>query len=538
MVYPNNSTVGEAASTCLDMLANSYQSCRLGRHTRGGGSEVYQDGLVPVQIPDSRPDIVFDNYRETCEELGLSRHAFVDQLLTQFLSGSQIPVQGTRPTNNVVIYMVDPFNDEALLPHYCAAFAVFVDSYALRAKRAGISYEAELILQIVPLDFLVKCDQITIPPPKAYSSLAFEVYNRCSAAARTSRSMPSPHASASAVQLAKPVPKAVDFRLNSQPPADLLADDPSLHLAYSWEPDEQWLSCAWTDNLGTLQWNAVYCLGYRRLDFYDAFSETVEEILDTTKDMLQPANLPWRLYIVKDGPLQQRELAVWQTQSNSEFYQRQVTTTILVVDSDPPLSLRPGRGPVQLPQLSAALPVTPLATSPQVMTPDQSSPAASHTPLRTAAQQPATPSATGFTENDPSARLIDVVSETWTMISPLPIQDPYISTPHLASITISGYLLKRAGPDERDGLLTLGVSLVSGDLSSSKSEAVAEKKHEKLLIEVLKMYSDLATLARLRGTEDRRTGVLPWHVAAARKGRDAVRLSMTWGEREESNIGS
>ena len=148
-----------------------------------------------------------------------------------------------------------------------------------------------------------------MPPPKAYSSLAFEIYNRCSPASHTSRDIQSPYASASAIRLAKPVPKTVDFRLSSEPPADLLVNDPSLHLAYSWEPDEQWLSCAWTDNLGTLQWNAVYCLADPRPDFYDALSETIKEILNTTKDMLQPANLPWRLYIVKDSPLQPRELA-------------------------------------------------------------------------------------------------------------------------------------------------------------------------------------------------------------------------------------
>ena len=120
------------------------------------------------------------------------------------------------------------------------------------------------------------------------------------------------------------------------------------------------------------------------------------------------------------------------------------------------------------------------------------------------------------------------------MSSPMAILDPFIMTPQLAPIIISGYLLKRAGSDDEDGLLPLGVSLISGDLSSSKNGAMAEKKNERLLREVLRMYSDLATLARLRGTEDWKLGILPWHVAAARKGRDAVRSSMTWGERKDS----
>ena len=84
VVYPDNDAVSEAASTYLDMLENSYQSCRLGRHTRGNGLETYQGGLVPVQMPENRPDTVFSKYREICEELGESTHTLAEHPLTQF----------------------------------------------------------------------------------------------------------------------------------------------------------------------------------------------------------------------------------------------------------------------------------------------------------------------------------------------------------------------------------------------------------------------------------------------------------------------
>lgn len=56
------------------------------------------------------------------------------------------------------------------------------------------------------------------------------------------------------------------------------------------------------------------------------------------------------------------------------------------------------------------------------------------------------------------------------------------------------------------------------------------KGREAVLRDVISMYRDLAALARLRGVVDRVMGVLPWHVAAARRAGDGVNLLMSWGE--------
>ncbi|KAL8807028.1 MAG: hypothetical protein Q9200_004844 [Gallowayella weberi] len=166
----------------------------------------------------------------------------------------------------------------------------------------------------------------------------------------------------------------------------------------------------------------------------------------------------------------------------------------------------------------------------QIPTPDNSSPTVIHTPSRAAQNHPATPSAPGFSENDPSARLIDVVSKTWAMVSPTPIPDPYLGPPHLASVLGSGYLFKRAGAEDYDGLIPLGINLITTIIS--KPEARNCQTTLKTLREVLGMYSDLAMLARLRGLEEWKTGILPWHVAAARKARRIVTRCMRWGERK------
>ncbi|KAI4170694.1 MAG: hypothetical protein LQ343_004793 [Gyalolechia ehrenbergii] len=201
------------------------------------------------------------------------------------------------------------------------------------------------------------------------------------------------------------------------------------------------------------------------------------------------------------------------------------------IETSPPLSFPPYQAAAIFPLPSSTTDTAPAASAPldQVPTPDHSSPINTHTPSRQTLNSPAAPSASGFTDPDPAARLNDVVSETWCMISPSPIPDPYLPTPHLAPVLRSGYLFKRAGPDDEDGLIPLGINLISMDLS--RNEPGTTQVQAKLLRDVLGMYGDLACLARLRGTEEWKSGVLPWHVAVARKARRAVSGCMKWGPR-------
>lgn len=96
------------------------------------------------------------------------------------------------------------------------------------------------------------------------------------------------------------------------------------------------------------------------------------------------------------------------------------------------------------------------------------------------------------------------------------VDDPYISSP-FAKAVASGFLLKRAGIRDGDGLLPVEVSIVLGK----------EPYHE-LLKEVLGLYRDLAALARARGVVDGKRGVLPIHVAAAGKARDVISRTMRY----------
>ena len=91
--------------------------------------------------------------------------------------------------------------------------------------------------------------------------------------------------------------------------------------------------------------------------------------------------------------------------------------------------------------------------------------------------------------------------------------------PGCCSPVLSGYLLKRMGPSDEDGLVACGLQLVH-----------AQKPCEALLREVMSMYSCLGTLARMRGIVDPIKCVLPWHVAAVMKAQAVLKSTLRWAD--------
>ncbi|KAL8668409.1 MAG: hypothetical protein Q9168_006960 [Polycauliona sp. 1 TL-2023] len=488
-IYPDVPAIRDAVYIFMSALENSYQSCKLGFHKPLEDFWKVQDGLLEISITSVNLDSIANSFDEACEDLG-----------------TELPLKEANGTS-IVVYLVNPFNDDKACPYLCAAFQSLKNAYILSAVKAGLSHPRAMVLQIVPLGFLASGDSLIIPPPKAYTRLAFEVYSRCKPGARGDGTMPAPFESRSAIRFAKPIPKSVNFQLNSQPPGSLLSSDSCLHLAYSWNIHDQWLSCAWTDNLGTTQWTAIYCLSDPVPDYWKAFADTVKEVLDTTKDLLRSTDIPWRLYISKDDHFRGQELD--SKQDNRVEFSRQTNNNISFSGS--PLDT----------SFAASTP------NEQILTPDYASPNVTSTPGRGAQT---TPAATGFLENDPAARLVDVVSRTWVVISPTPALDPYRRKEPLAPILVSGYLLKRAGAEDSDGIVSLGINLVA--TVNPKGEGGNHQAHTKTLTGLLGMYSDLAMLARLRGLEEWSLGILPWHMAAARKARKTVTRCMRWGEEE------
>lgn len=422
-----------------------------------------------------------------------------------------------------------------MIPHLCSAIITLFESYSLSLKaQQQVLSPNDLILQIIPLDLVASPNAIILPSPLAYRRLAFEVYDRCPPDPFSDKANSSRYLCAPSVQLARKLPKTINLKLSSEPSASLLQSDFCFHLAYSWDPDREWLIASWTDNQGSLQWNTPYSLGVGEIEgCWPILLNVLKEIWETTLEMLHPRNSPWRLYIAKDSPMYKKELegkpylspnnhdprlsetAAWLSISTLP-QKHPITSTFITIDSSPPLRFPPP----PLPKIS-------LLPTPNVYSTPSSTPAAQtvspdptglvSTPGSNLLNPPTPTPASGPPDGDTDARLIDITDESWGLVLPVANVDALLP-PWLCGPLASGYLLKRGGTRDEDGLLAIGVNVVHAEL----------KGIDPLLRDVLGMYRDLAALARIRGVVDRVKGMLPWHVAAARRAGASINRLMTW----------
>lgn len=215
---------------------------------------------------------------------------------------SRNPTQG----QNIVVYMVDTFGDSRALPELCAAFLGMFQAYVSAPQVQQLEDPSDLVLQIVPEGFITSRGTIAMPLPAEYRKLAFEVYDRC--VPDTSERRDDISGAAPAVQLAETLPRTIEFSLTIGPAPSLLHTDRCLHVAYSYQSDNAWLSTAWTDSLGTLQWSASYGLCRGTNDVRRSFSEIAKEIWETTVDIVQARKIARRILMVKDGAMSAEEI--------------------------------------------------------------------------------------------------------------------------------------------------------------------------------------------------------------------------------------
>ena len=206
---------------------------------------------------------------------------------------------------NYVIYMISTSSDLFELPLLCAAFLKLFDHYAAALKGHQPEDPNDVVLHILPLAAIASNEHLVIPAPSAYKQVAFEIYSRC--APRKDLAKLSPFYCAPAIHLARPIPRAINFTLASTPITGLSQADRCIHVGYCWDPDATWLSTSWTDNTGSLQWNACYRLTVSGSQTWPSFEEVANEIWDTTLTMLNPKNMPWRCIIAKGGSMSQME---------------------------------------------------------------------------------------------------------------------------------------------------------------------------------------------------------------------------------------
>ncbi len=192
-----------------------------------------------------------------------------------------------------------------------------------------------------------------------------------------------------------------------------------------------------------------------------------------------------------------------------------ISFTILTIDAQPHLTFAHLDLHKSSSDVAPGLLATPGAT-PQTNIPSPDISVLGSTPAGNVAQVGTPPPNAVLSDHDSEARLIDITDETWGIVMDGTLDDLTTLSERCICLA-SGFLVKRAGPRDEDGLIPLGVNLVHG-----------QKPYRAALKEVLGMYRNLGTLARVRGVVDPVKSVVPLHVAAARKAWRVVSETMRY----------
>ncbi|KAF2260691.1 hypothetical protein CC78DRAFT_620089 [Lojkania enalia] len=562
-IYPHSDSLKLCLENFLLNIQIAYEGCKLGNHARVSTVTEYEGGLVPCKLgspPSTRG--AFKALRDTCIQLG------------ELLAGKHVQMQERDDGQKIdafVIYMIDPFESSSAVWELCSAFWSLYQAYdQVRTGRAELQ-KPDLVLQIVPIKYIASFEEPIVLDASTYVNLAREVYDRCPPSAPSGDKTPLSIYSAPSFQLEETLPRTIPFKLNAEPPQDLLKENSYIHLGYAVSLDGVWVTAAWTDSCGKSKYVMSYNLGTR------VFGEVAKEIWQTTIEILSARRVTWRVCIAKAGVMGKEELDTWMyiaccpTQLN-------LFITLLTVDVDPPFKFTPTASTNQPPNSNHASSSTPVSTPQAGVSPENHG----LTPAATPSEPPGDPSA------DPDARLVDVTDESWSIILSHRLHNSN-STVEFRPCLISGLLVKRGStpnspspspltPDPEPGPILVGVNILwvgavgstrnavspfppstpSSSIDSPSSVGMttplnngngntmqtpglginlqnqaqertstslmwtpttsSRSTAENLLKEVLAQYRGLGTLARLRGIRGTREGCVPWHIAVARRG--------------------
>ena len=556
-IYPYSEALTPCVESFMVNMQLTYDSCRLGNHVRSDVIPEFQGGLVPCKMTSlNSTRTAFKALRDTCIQLG--------KLLSA--KHAQMRDKDDNKIDAFVIYMIDPFEKASAIWELCAAFWSLFQAYGPGPPaRPEQIQRPDLVLQIVPIKYVASFESPIILNSSVYASLAREVYDRCPPSAPSDDRTPLSIYSAPSFQLEETVPRSIPFKLNADPPQDLLRENSYIHIGYAISLDGTWVTVAWTDTCGKSQAVVSYNLGTRE------FREIAKEIWQTTVEILQARRVTWRVCIAKAGVMERDELEAWVFLVSSPT-QLNLFITLLTVDTDPRLRFTPTMPPGTL---------SSNPNNPSVNTPG-STPQAGVSP-----EQGLTPAATPSVDNtsdpanDPDARLVDMTDDTWGIILAHRLHNSN-STNEFRPALISGLLCKRGvsptiapppnSPDPARGPIIVAVNILwmgavnptraatspfpagdgispgtssSGGVGGSGASAMQSQSPavssplpqersyssltwtptaqtraaaENLLKEVLGQFRGLGLLARLKGVKGCKHGGVPWHVAAAVRG--------------------
>ncbi|EAQ85177.1 hypothetical protein CHGG_09191 [Chaetomium globosum CBS 148.51] len=510
-IFPQTEGMRDNASAFLDRVQSTYESLKLGAFERLPTIANIVDGLVLLPTDHDIASPALNSPR--------ARSAYTDQMTNLAMSLAGLSMS---EKNFVVYFAYTPGNPSSIVD-CCSAFQELFEHYkrCMMDKKKQISND--LALQLVPLDAVASETSLVVLSPSECTKLCLETYDRCTLFGGP---MPSP-----AVMLERALPRGIDFKLAATPSPNLLRESSCIHVAYARSVDERWVTAAWTDNRGSTQSMASYCLGRRGKPLSRILADVIHEIWETTHGLISTCKVHWRVVITKCSPMEQHEMELWTGLAQSEA-RATVSLVLLTTDTDPSLQLIP---PITTIPLSApsAFYTTPVST-PQpfsVLSPDQSGNPS--TPMGTTGsginattpggdssqqQQQQLPSQPNQPDTDGGdTTLIDTTETTWGVVVSHRLNNS-ASLTDLNPALASGYLVKRAGPRPEDAPVAMEVNVVYSDN--------ARAMYDVILREMLAYFRGLGTLARVRGVTERDVDVRPWHVAVAEKAVRALYLLM------------
>ncbi|KAK3316175.1 mediator complex subunit 13 C-terminal-domain-containing protein [Apodospora peruviana] len=513
-VFPALDGMRDSVAVFLERVGSKYESLKLGSFSTLPTTNSIVDGLLPVITDQEMSSMASPGH-------GLFRSG---SALTEYMMKlAQALAASSMSDKNFVIYSVYTLDSPSSVVDYCAAFEELFEHYKRCLSDRKKEIVNDLVLQLVPLDLVTSETSLVIPSPFDYARLCIETYDRCTIFGGT---MPAP-----AIVLEPALPRQLDFKITPTPSPNLLHENSCIHIAYAQSVDERWITAAWTDSRGSKQMTASYCLGRRTRPLTRQVVEVVNEIWETTHDLISISKVHWRVIITKCGPMDQQEVEHWITLAQNDT-KATASLTLLTVDTNPSLQLIPP--PLKIPlNASSVFYSTPVSTpQPSMLSPDQSG---NNPPTPMGGGGAATPGAgggggpdgnnssssnnnTAATDPDPDSTLVDATDMTWGVVSSHRLNNSSSLT-ELNPALASGYLVKRCGPRPEDAPVAMEVNVIH-------TEGSNPRVYDHLLREMLINFRGLGTLARVRGVVDKEVDVRPWHVAAAEKAVRALYLMM------------
>lgn len=311
-VFPMRNGLETVVDDFLEEVGNVYENCKFGRHQRGNNL-AYNDGLVPIDInaPDPGGTYVDESvqaFKDTCIRLGKTGAMHKVNTANEHMAGQLMPNLDAE-SQNVVVYLVNPFLHPTAAVDLCFAFLALFHAYSQSPAMQNSKKVHEIVLQMIPLASIAAETCLPVLTQPQLFQLALEVYERCSLTdPETNDQFPLSRPSPS-VLLAQSPPSRINFRLSSEPPQSLLQENSCLHIAYSCSVDERWISVAWSDSRGDMQTCNSFCLARR--DYHTRwrpFSEVAKEVWETSVDMIRCEQASWRFMLVKAQVMEAEEI--------------------------------------------------------------------------------------------------------------------------------------------------------------------------------------------------------------------------------------